>query len=96
MGSKGISSIESNAIKPKPYIFKGSEVTIRLKETKSYVPVVNFYEEEEADLVISPTSNTVKLAKPKNDSGYSEAKLSVTNSETVKSCRIFVGFLSPS
>ena len=96
LGSKGISSIESNAIKPKPYIFKGSEVTIRLKETKSYVPVVNFYEEEEADLVISPTSNTVKLAKPKNDSGYSEAKLSVTNSETVKSCRIFVGFLSPS
>ena len=95
LGSNGVSEISSESIS------SGRLITISLKEDKPYIPVINYYGIEDAELIVRRDSsvdnaqNSVKILTPKDDSGLSEVKLKVENSQNLQDCRIFVGFLSP-
>ena len=95
LGSNGVSEISSESIS------SGRLITISLKEDKPYIPVINYYGIEGAELIVRRDSsvdnaqNSVKILTPKDDSDLSEVKLKVENSQNLQDCRIFVGFLSP-
>ena len=81
---------------------KGAQISLNINEAKPYIPILHYYEEKDGVLILRKDSsaqepqNSVTILKPKNDSSYSNMTLNVENVEKFLSCRIFIGFLSPS
>lgn len=96
LGSKGISNISSTKTT------KGAQISLNINEAKPYIPILHYYEEKDGVLILrkdfsaQEPQNSVTILKPKNDSNYSDMTLNVENVEKFLSCRIFIGFLSPS
>lgn len=70
---------------------KESEISISLRETKIYAPVVSYFEEDFINK--SNISNTVEMLTETTEA-FSTFKIKVSSSAKLKQAKFFIGFMS--
>ena len=70
---------------------KESEISISLRESKIYAPVISYFEEDFINK--SNISNTVKIVTETTEA-FSTFKIKVSSSTNLKQAKFFIGFMS--